>query len=177
MRAKSIGVLAVPLFLALGAAPGHAADGQKALVNPLRIIGSWRATTFSPFIPKLPPIFMTFGVDGNLVETDIGALVEVPALGFGLFVTGHGEWEVRGPNTIKFTYHKHLFEPEGVVQVGQTRSVGTITLSPDGKSFTAEVSLEFRDPDDHLLVALPAHFDGKRISLRQDEADQAAGRD
>ena len=97
--------------------------------------------------------------------------VSLPALS-ALTLSGGSSGQVSG-----MTGSELEVNMSGGSALSATGSVGTITLSADGKSFTAEVSLEFRDPDDHLLVALPAHFDGKRISLRDDEADQAAGRD
>jgi hypothetical protein len=162
-------IFCLVVALSLAGLPGHAASKAGVATSeflPIRLpIGAWFIRTNAPDIPELPTVLATFNADGGLTETDIGALVIAPGFGPGIFTEGHGVWKPTAARKFRFRWDKHYYAPEGVVWIGRTRTIGTATMSADGNSWTATVTLEFRNPNNDLLVALPATFQAERITV------------
>jgi len=118
-------------------------------------------------------ILLSFADDRVMLETDSPGLVSLP-LGPSqelvpvIFSNGHGAWEPT-PESGKFAYlyRKIIYQADGLTPFGTTRTRAEGTVSTDGTTFEADITIEFLDTTGQAALVASGTATGTRISVAQ----------
>jgi hypothetical protein len=86
---------------------------------------------------------------------------------------GHGAWEPRGDGVYALTMIWPDFDDDDGALEGQTTVRATITLEPDGTTFTGPFLNEFTDDTGDVLFSAEGTAQGQRIVVEALEAPPA----
>ena len=116
------------------------------------LVGSWNANT-NTADPTNPPSLFIFTADGIYAEVDADGS------------TAMGTWEATGANTANLTAYEHQTDEKGAF-AGTLIIRAAVTVSADGKSFTAPYTLEWMMPDGTMSgQAGPGTAGGTKIAV------------
>jgi hypothetical protein len=140
---RSVVAAAVLVAVASGAVSATAAKRPAQPAQANAIVGSWDVVVT---IEGQPPFraLATFNEGGTTVES--------PAASPSLRSAAHGVWTRTGPNVFAMTRLFFRFNPATGAYLGTSKVNATVTVSTDGKSFTAVSRSEMRDPTGALVV-------------------------
>jgi hypothetical protein len=135
--------------------------------------GSWLVTYDVAAFGGPVLILLSFADDRVMLETDSPGLVSLP-LGPSqelvpvIFSNGHGAWEPT-PESGKFAYlyRKIIYQADGLTPFGTTRTRAEGTVSADGTTFEADITIEFLDTTGQAALVASGTATGTRISVAQ----------
>lgn len=116
------------VIVLLGVMGSVVARSQEPKENHQSVIGTWRVNVYGGGDFNFVGL-ETFHQDGSTTELD----TSVPS---SQQTTGLGVWETTGKNTVAWYEELLEFDSSGN-PIGRTRVNGTVTLSSNGKHFTA----------------------------------------
>jgi hypothetical protein len=150
-RTALAGLGAGGLGLAFGArSVAAAAQGLTPAGHPL--VGTWFLTTSSANPTNADDLFILHA-DGTYIEANADGSVRL------------GVWEPTSPTTATLTITAYSRDAAGASLGGITIRL-TITLNPDGNSYTAEGTIELTAPDGSLSgQAGPVRGDATRMMV------------
>jgi hypothetical protein len=124
-------------------------------------VGSWRITFFEADGPPTLAL-ATFGADGTVVTAEHPVVTPPIVQGVIFTSSGHGAWLATGPDTAIVTVVGLGSHGEGVL-FGTATARSSLTLGPDGKTFSGEVVWTVADPRGATLATYPGTFQATRI--------------
>jgi hypothetical protein len=133
-------------------------DASRGL--PFQIEGAWRNQIT---IRDCQSGTVLMSAQGLLTFHRGGTISETAATNPALRSPGHGVWAYRGPGTFDGRFVVFTFNPDGTF-AGTQQITQSITLSPDGKTFTDNAKGEFFNPAGNLVVTTCATANAVRFN-------------
>jgi hypothetical protein len=153
---------------ASAAAPAHPDRAFRPALG-----GSWLVTYDVAAFGGPVLILLSFAKDRVMLETDSPGVVPLP-LGPAqelvpvIFSNGHGAWEpTPGRGTFAYLYRKIIYQADGLTPFGTTRTQTAGTVSADGTTFEAAITIEFLDLTGRAALVASGTATGTRISVAQ----------
>ena len=148
-----VALVAVPALALVALArsgPGAVAqDATPEAADP--VVGSWVVT--AQFPDGFSAVnFSTIMPGGVMLNTADDAS------------TGHGAWERTGEGTYAITFVHPDFDDDGALE-GRSTVRGTLTLGPDGDTFTSPFAVEVTDLAGTVLFSDTGTAEGERIGV------------
>jgi hypothetical protein len=109
-----------------------------------QLAGTWDMTIDRPAPLSDPKSLMTF-IDG-------GSSIEIANIGTALRSPSHGAWQRLEGREYATTTVFFRYDPQSGAYLGTQKNVGTITLSPDGNSFSGSAVSTIYDPDGNVVI-------------------------
>lgn len=158
-RTKSgkLGLIAIPLVLALVIASTIAVAAQGTPNGGKTLIGAW-SNTVTPTLVDPSVGLGTFSADGTL--TNISSV----SLGSPLESPGYGQWVRTGPDTYAVTFLTISADAAGHHTL-TSKVRGTLRLGANGDDFVGDFQVDFFDAGGTFIISDTGVVTGTRIKV------------
>ena len=145
--------LVVSALVGLGSVSAVAAQSPPSGHGRYPLVGSWLVTYDVEAFGVVIPLLLSFGRDGVVIETDSPAPTPVGPLGTLILSNGHGAWKpTSGSGKFAYLYRKIIYQKDGLTPFGTTRTQAEGTVSADGTTFEADITIEFLDTTGQVVL-------------------------